>query len=451
MILYIIHSFVFQFILLIVYVFLLKKETGFTINRIFLLIAPILGFILPVIKIPILKTQFPLQEVVTLSELIIKDTPHTLDTNELFNFNISILLIIWLLGAGYSIYLFLKKTNALLQIKKSAIPTYLNKTRVYTIPKSKDSFTFLNTIFIGSLLAKEEKETIFLHESIHKKQKHSWDLLYFEILRIVFWFNPLLYIFQKEIKFLHEYIADFLVIKHINKKEYYQNILSQVFKTSEISFINSFFNKNSLKHRIIMLQKSNQKPSRLKYLLIAPILGVMLFYSSCTQETKSDTETVAEKIAELKMAMEQGTISENDRIELLNLLKELTPPTPPIPLDPNNVPFSIIEKVPIYPGCEGSNEELKKCFSEKIGNFVNSKFDVSLAKKLNLSGKQRITAMFKIDPNGKIIDVRARAAHPDLANEVKHIIESLPNMKPGQHNGKAVGVLYSLPIIFEIK
>ena len=118
-----------------------------------------------------------------------------------------------------------------------------------------------------------------------------------------------------------------------------------------------------------------------------------------------------------------------------------------------DVPFAVIENVPVYPGCEkaGNNTAKKKCMSDKIRKFVQKKFDKDLAGELGLSGKQRISVQFKIDKNGNVVDVIARAPHPKLEQEAIRVVKSLPTMIPGRQRGKPVGVLYSLPILFQVE
>tara|TARA_R110001632_G_scaffold111825_3_gene222680 strand:+ start:12156 stop:12893 length:738 start_codon:yes stop_codon:yes gene_type:complete len=116
-----------------------------------------------------------------------------------------------------------------------------------------------------------------------------------------------------------------------------------------------------------------------------------------------------------------------------------------------DVPFLIIEDVPVFPGCSGNKEELKKCFTKKIKMFFIKEFDVGLAKELGLSmGKKRIIVQFKIDKTGMVTNVMARAPHPRIQSDVISIIKKLPKMKPGRQRGMPVGVKYSLPITFEI-
>ena len=98
-----------------------------------------------------------------------------------------------------------------------------------------------------------------------------------------------------------------------------------------------------------------------------------------------------------------------------------------------------------------SNEERKNCTSKKINQFVNKNFNVNLAKELGLTGRQRLTVIFKIGEDGSISDIKARAAHPGLEKEAIRVIEALPKMTPGKQKGKVVVVPYSLPILFQVQ
>uniref|UniRef100_UPI0030FB0EBD energy transducer TonB n=1 Tax=uncultured Wocania sp. TaxID=2834404 RepID=UPI0030FB0EBD len=116
------------------------------------------------------------------------------------------------------------------------------------------------------------------------------------------------------------------------------------------------------------------------------------------------------------------------------------------------VPFAVIENVPVYPGCEDlvTNAEKKACMSEKLSKFVIENFNTKKASEYGLQGRQRINVIFKIDKKGNIIGVRSRGPHPALEAEAIRVISSLPKMKPGMQKGKTVAVPYSLPIIFEV-
>ena len=118
----------------------------------------------------------------------------------------------------------------------------------------------------------------------------------------------------------------------------------------------------------------------------------------------------------------------------------------------NEAPFAKIEEVPIYPGCENasSNKEKKACMSEMIKLFVSEKFNLKISKKYGKKGINRLYTRFKIYEDGKVVDIEARGDHPRLEKEALRILKKLPKMKPGKVDGKPVGVLYALPIVFKI-
>ena len=112
------------------------------------------------------------------------------------------------------------------------------------------------------------------------------------------------------------------------------------------------------------------------------------------------------------------------------------------------VPFAVIEKVPIFPGCTGNNQELKACFQAKIQEHVlkNFKFPEQ-AQEMGIGGK--VFVLFAIDKNGIVTDIKSRGPDKILEKEAERIIGTLPNMIPGKQRGKPVKVPYSIPIYFK--
>jgi protein TonB len=111
-----------------------------------------------------------------------------------------------------------------------------------------------------------------------------------------------------------------------------------------------------------------------------------------------------------------------------------------------DVNFMIIEDAPVFPGCKGSKKELKDCFSQMVQKHFSRKFDADLPNELGLSpGKKRVFIGFKIDRQGNIVNIQARAPHPKIKEEVIKVMNLLPKMKPGKQRGKPVGVSYNIP------
>jgi protein TonB len=157
-------------------------------------------------------------------------------------------------------------------------------------------------------------------------------------------------------------------------------------------------------------------------------------------EIVEDEVEVEETVIESTEADQETEIVEVEEVEVEEVEEDI------------EVPFAVIENVPVFPGCEkGNNDAKKKCMSEQIAKFVNKKFNTDLASDLGLSGRQRINVIFKIDKTGNIVGIRARAPHPGLEREATRVIGLLPKMKPGKQRGKAVTVPYSLPIVFQVQ
>ncbi|MBO3097109.1 energy transducer TonB [Gelidibacter pelagius] len=159
-------------------------------------------------------------------------------------------------------------------------------------------------------------------------------------------------------------------------------------------------------------------------------------------EIVEDEEEVVETVIESSETNQEEEIAKVEDVVVVEA-----------PEEDLEVPFAVIENVPVFPGCEkeAGNNAKKQCMSDKIAQFVNKKFNVDLASELGLSGRQRINVIFKIDKTGNITSIQARAPHPGLEKEAQRVIGLLPKMLPGKQRGKAVTVPYSLPILFQVQ
>ena len=593
---YILQTIAFQLFFLLIYDVFLKRETFFNWNRAYLLATSLLSLVLPFIRIDRFSQVIPQEYVVNLPQVVIGK----LSTPEVAPINLGDIPAtepsIWswelLLYTGMvmALIIFLLKMGKLAVMIHKNPKHWKGNLLIVKLIKSSKAFSFFHYIFLGEKLPTSDQVSILKHEQVHVEQKHTLDLLYFEALRIVFWFNPLVYMYQNRIAELHEFIADAKAVKYQNKGDYYENLLSQVFETQNLSFINPFFKKSLIKKRIVMLSKHPSKQKQLlKYALLIPmVLGMLVYTSTSAQGNTNYQEDIGDKdlkekyydeIVDMKKQgasfqdlyekfisitynekyiqtreeyykakafwrlMSEGIDGENVNFTLkknqryakiqkrtyeeylkhkktdeakinwensvhggdLRLVVEnhdnytqeeqkrftkkmdmlhsddwwkqliitdgvttkiIPKPTKTTSLNSNNsipiaykegnldieVPFAVIEQVPVYPGCENlPQSEQKKCMAKEVSKYVAKNFNTSLAKGLNLTGRQRISVIFKIGKEGKVTGVRARAPHPELEQEAIRVINGLPEMKPGMHKGKPVIVPYSLPIVFQVK
>jgi len=115
--------------------------------------------------------------------------------------------------------------------------------------------------------------------------------------------------------------------------------------------------------------------------------------------------------------------------------------------------FQVIEKVPIYKGCEGyqKNKALKKCMSIAIAKHFEKYYSIETARKSGLSGTQKIYIIFTINKDGNLANVKHRTPQPILGKEAIRVLGKLPKFTPGYANGKTVRVKYTLPITVNIQ
>ena len=116
-----------------------------------------------------------------------------------------------------------------------------------------------------------------------------------------------------------------------------------------------------------------------------------------------------------------------------------------------DVPFAVIEDVPIYPGCEGvPKSQRRDCFQEQINKHIRKNFRYpEIAQEMGIQG--RVYVQFVIAKDGQITNVRMRGPDKNLEKEAERIISKLPQMTPGKQRGRAVRVPFSIPITFRLQ
>src|SRR5699024_1064975 len=271
---YLIEITIFQFLFLVVYELFLKRETFFRLNRVYLLFTPALSLVLPLVKIGILQQVVPANYSYALPSIFIDDSTAIAPETGHFPWWM-VLGGIWIFGSLLSTGLFLWKLSQLENLKRRGMFKCHRGYDLITLPQSDTAFSFGHTIFVGNQINNENKANIIRHEKIHLEEKHGRDLLFFEFLRIMLWFDPFIYIYQNRIACLHEFIADKAVANYQkDQQHYHRELLSEVFGTTSISFANTFYKESLIKKRLTMLRKTNSTSrALLKYLLILPLLG----------------------------------------------------------------------------------------------------------------------------------------------------------------------------------
>lgn len=281
----------------------LKRETFFKHNRWFLLIGLIVALVFPLIIIPI---YIPIEPItVQDTAMFVQNTASPFITEPKkpsFDW-MQLLPIIY--GIGFSIFFiqFILQFGSLaLLILKN--PKQKEEIFTYVIVRSKISpFSFFKWIVYNpEAFNKNELNLILTHEKVHAKQLHSIDVLLMQLACVVFWFNPLIWLYRKEVRQNLEFIADNETQHNIeNEKEYQRLLLKTSVANHNISLSNNFYN-SLIKERIVMLKKSrSNRKKQWRYLLILPLLAGLLM--------SMNTEEV---YVEIPQTTPELTFQEND-------------------------------------------------------------------------------------------------------------------------------------------
>ncbi|MGW9685125.1 TonB family protein [Flagellimonas sp. 2504JD1-5] len=460
MITYILECITIQLIFLLVYDLFLKKETFFQWNRAYLLGTFVFSLFLPWIKIEAFKTSVP-ENLVQYQQFILQLDEVVLFANNSENgFWEGINWTFTVLGAGtfMMIVWLVVKLSRIYKLKKSGVVSQERDFVKVVIPKSEQAFSFFKNVFLGESIPQEKQKNILAHEMVHVKQWHSLDLMLFEVMRIIFWFNPLVYVYQNRISELHEFIADAQASKE-DKKVQYEILLSEVFQSQNFSLVNQFFKQSLIKKRIVMLTKEKSKAIyQFKYGLLLPVVLGMLIYTSCdsgTNQNIAQENSLSLQIASLQQEIQKrDSLTAQEKEALAGMIYKVFPKDVKGisgregSIEFSGVPFAVVEEVPIFPGCENAADK-EKCSLEKITEHIRKNFKYpEEAQKQGIQGK--VNVIFDIDSEGHISNIRKRGPHKLLEDEAERIISKLPKMIPGKHQGRPVNVPFSIPISFKL-
>ncbi|NEU10396.1 TonB family protein [Flavihumibacter sp. R14] len=460
------------------YSLFLKNETFFKLNRVYLVGGAIMSFLIPFLQSEWIRSLFITQQVEVVTRnismnftgqaVIIPTEQQAFSTGE-------VILLVYITGAAICFLRFLWQLYNVQLVLRSG--------------KSNQAFSFFNRIEVGNSVP--NRQTVYDHELVHVKQWHSVDVILFEIIAIINWFNPVVYLYRKAVKYIHEFTADEIAARHEESKSAYAMVLvSKTFGVPTHQLTNSFYNHSLLKRRIIMLHKSkSRRNALLKYGLSAPLFAAMMVLSSASGRS----EKVADKISEVSMqALEiiqpdtvklskyEEFLKRNSGVQSLEWKSESKvvvvlkngnkesydldndaelktaenlygrfpmspPPPPPVPMSQkgtlqvskaeNGPTFTEVEVSPEFPGgMEAFYQYLAKSF----------KYPES-ARSKNLSGK--IILQFVVETDGILSDIRVlRGLGSGLDEEAVRVLAQSAKWKPGIQNGKAVRVAYTLPM-----
>ena len=404
----------------IVYLLLVRNLTFYRLNRFFLLSAIALSFVIPVLHIELLTAKPAAMANIVLDTLFVSDTYPVSSADQAFSWTSLVTygyFAVALLFAGFFIYQIL---GLLTLVRRHGIKRRKGSFLV-TIPDALPAFSFFNVLFINASVSADEKgNPVIQHELAHARQFHSADILLLELVKIVQWFNPFIFIVQRLVKETHEYLADEAVLEQNSDSAGYRLLLlSQVFGIQP--GISNSFNHSLIKKRFTMMSKKKSPMIRqVRYLLLLPVAFLLVLFLSS-----------------------QGNAFSQEKKK-----QEIAPPPPPPPPPP--VDYTVtengdsvyldVDEPPLFEG--GGIESVQKYVQEKLTYPPE-------AKASKIQGK--VMVQWIVNEKGEVTNVKiVRGVTKELDQEAFDIISSMPDWKPGIKDGKPVKVQFTMPILFKI-
>ncbi|WP_236975202.1 TonB family protein [Membranihabitans maritimus] len=288
-------------ILFLGYYIFLKRETFFKYNRWYLLTGLLLGLVIPLVD----WTSLFVHEAESLGHLYVAPVNTQVQQWDIYvsaspdtPIWYRLLVGVYIAGGLFAALKLAKGVREILSLRRDAEITRQEGYDLVLTNHLHMPFSFMNSIYWSAELYDQssEKERILAHEGKHVSALHSLDILFIELLCVLFWFHPMVYIYRKEIKEVHEYEADAAACVLGNKREYGKLLLNQAQSGLQLALANHFI-YSQLKNRFkMMTRKPSTKRAMLKYLIAIPIIGfaALLFSFTSNENGALGTEIISQ-------------------------------------------------------------------------------------------------------------------------------------------------------------
>lgn len=263
----------------------LRRSTFFVWNRVYLLGTLLGAFFLPFLSYPSSVPVMPsaVYAVTVLPVSVVGSLPKA-DSS-----TVNWMLLLWITyftGLVFMAIRLFRNIKDLLNYIRQGEVMEMEGFKLLLLPYSRSSetissFSFLNWVVVTQEDYENHLDEIMRHELVHVSQRHTVDILLIEILRVLFWFNPVLVLYKSSIQQLHEYLAD---QETGDRDEYAEFLLSYSMGVPVAVLANHFFSSSLLKERITMLYKERNSRWLLgRYFVIIPLLGMVLMLTAARE------------------------------------------------------------------------------------------------------------------------------------------------------------------------
>ncbi len=384
--------------LILGYWLFLKNERQYQKMRFYLLGATLSALTIPLLKLPRL---FSNQQEPIITTVIPLDAATLTATPAASSWPRDLLIGVYLVVSVFLLFRLLSSLFMMFRLKHRSKQHHFNGLDICKIPKVNGSFTFFHWIFLNEDIDENrlDYEAILKHEKAHASLGHTYDLLFFALFRVVFWWLPSAWFVDKEIRKIHEYQADAYALKWCHIDRYSSILISSTLKSNGLSLASSFHDGLILKRLNAMKQQAkNVSPWKLGALAALGTLLVVVF--ACTEDMDPrSNETV---------------VTEGE----------------------------VFEKVEEQPFPEGGMEALYQHVAQ------NMRYPLK-ARQMGIEGK--VFVEFVVEKDGSLSQVKTvKGIGAGCDEEAVRVLQSVPPFKPGSQRGKPVRVRMVMPIVFKL-
>ncbi|MCF2520652.1 M56 family metallopeptidase [Dyadobacter sp. CY351] len=394
-------------LLIACYLLMLRNHTFFKWNRYYLLGSLCLAFLLPLLiypeNAPVIPVVYQLNAAAFTISANYEEAPVLSKTQ--------VIWAVYAIGLIIAAFQFLKHIIQLRKFLKAGEIIKLDDCTVVLIDSNNTgSFSFLKWIVINRNDYEHHFDAILRHEMVHTQQMHSLDILFIEILKVLFWFNPFLLLYKRSMQEIHEFLAD---AQAPNRDHYARFLVAYALKAPITSLTNHFFKPSQIKNRIRMIYKNRTSKWMLStYMLALTVIGsTALFVAGCEQTEQNEAE----------LAFRNSEKAANDALA-------------------NEKVFTVVEEQPEFPGGQ-----------QAMFQFLGRKIKYpTVAAKNNVQG--RVFLQFIVTTSGDVRDIKVlKGIGSGCDEEAARVLALFPKWKPGRQNGEPVNVKYHLPVNFQLE
>ena len=427
------------------YRLMLAHETFHRVNRLVLLTTAVASFVLPLCVFTMHKTVMVDYDYSQLGELAMNESvvsvmPTDNQPSVILTTVLPCLFIIGMLATLVHTLISLIRIQLLIH-RSEKHPQEDGTVICVTGNTALSPFSWMHYIVMNRSDYEAHDAAILAHERGHIRLRHSWDLLFVDLLTALQWFNPAMWMLRSDLRAIHEYEADGEVLSlGINARQYQYLLISKAAGIGGYSLANGI-SHSTLKNRInMMLHKKSNRTSLLKLFALVPIVGLTLALNARTVNDyvydgpqKQNPVKKGKKNTTIKVGTQEIKVTEASKDD------KATTVTMNVVEDEQNATddkvFDVVENMPEFNGGMGA---LMQYLSDNI----------RYPEEKDIQG--RVIVRFVVGKDGSISNAQVvKSVHPSFDAEALRIINNMPKWIPGTQNGKPVNVKYVVPINFK--